>query len=115
MATIEIDGDNVVLKLGRVEELEAMHVHQISAPLSAVQSVEGVDDPWHDLRGVKEVGEEVPDKSMVGSRRGEGFKDFCAIHKSGPAIIITFDPAASEYNRWIVSGDINELPAGLKK
>lgn len=115
MATIEIDGDDVVLKLGRVEALEAMHVHQISAPLSAVQSVEEADDPWHNLRGVKEVGEEIPGKGMVGSRRGEGFKDFCAIHKSGPAIIITFDPAASEYNRWVVSGDINDLPAGVKR
>jgi hypothetical protein len=27
----------------------------------------------------------------------------------------TFDPSVSEYNRWIVSGDINDVPAGLKR
>lgn len=115
MATIEIDGDDAVLKLGHMEGVEAMHVHAISAPLTAVQSVVAVDDPWSDLRGVKEVGTEIPGKTMVGTRRGEGFKDFCAIHKAGPAVVVTFDPAVSEYNRWIVSGDINDVPAGLKR
>ena len=28
---------------------------------------------------------------------------------------LTFDPAVSEYDRWIVSGDINDVPAGLKR
>lgn len=114
MASIEISGDDAVLKLGHMEGVEAMHVHSISAPLTAIQSVVGVDDPWSDLRGVKEVGTEVLGKTMVGTRRGEGFKDFCAVHKSGPAIIVTFDPAASEYNRWVVSGDISDLPPGFK-
>lgn len=114
MATIEIDGSDAVLKLGRMEALEAVHIHTVSAPLTAVQSVEGVDDPWPSLRGVKEVGTEIPGKNMIGTRRGEGFKDFCAVHKDGPAVIVTFDPAVSEYNRWIVSGDINDVPAELK-
>lgn len=114
MATLEIDGDNVVLQLGHLEDLEAMHIHAISAPVTAVQSVEGVDDPWTDMRGVKEVGTEIPHKTMVGTRRGEGFKDFCAVHKDGPAVILTFDPAASEYNRWIVSGSMDDVPAQLK-
>ncbi len=115
MATIEIDGDDAVLKLGHMEDVEAMHVHTVSAPLTAVQSVEGVDDPWADLRGVKEVGTEIPNKVMVGTRRGEGFKDFCAVHKAGPAVIVTLDPAVSEYNRWVVSADINDVPAQLKR
>lgn len=114
MASIEINGDDVVLKLGHIEDVEAMHVKTISAPLTAVQSVVGVDDPWADLRGVKEVGTEIPGKTMVGTRRGEGFKDFCAVHKAGPAVIVTFDPAASEYNRWIVSGDVSDVPSGVK-
>lgn len=115
MATIEIDGNDAVLKLGRMEDVEAMHMHTVSAPLTAVQSVEGVEDPWPELRGVKEVGTEIPGKTMVGTRRGEGFKDFCAVHKAGPAVIVNLDPAVSEYDRWIFSGDINDLPAGLKR
>lgn len=114
MATIEIDGDDAVLKLGRMEAMEAVHAHTISAPLAAVQSVEGVDDPWSNLRGVKEVGTEIPGKNMIGTRRGEGFKDFCAVHKDGPAVIVTFDPAVSEYDQWVFSGDINDVPQGLK-
>ena len=114
-ATIEIDGDDAVLKLGRMEAMEAVHAHAISAPLSAVQSVEGVDDPWPNLRGVKEVGTEIPGKNMIGTRTGEGFKDFCAVHKDGPAVIVTLDPAVSQYNRWVFSGDINDVPPGLTR
>ena len=115
MATIEIDGDDAVLKLGRMEAMEAVHAHTISAPLSAVQSVEAVDDPWPSLRGVKEVGTEIPGKNMIGTRTGEGFKDCCAVHKDGPAVIVTLDPAVSQYNRWVFSGDINDVPPGLKR
>lgn len=52
MATIEINGDDAVLKLSRMEDVEVMHVHSISAPLAGVQTVAGVDDSWTDLRGV---------------------------------------------------------------
>lgn len=115
VATVEIDGDDAVLKLGRMEAVEAMHAHMISVPLTAVQSVEAVDDPWPVLRGVKEVGTEIPGSNMIGTRRGEGFKDFCAVHKDGPAVVVTLDPAVSEYNRWVFSGDINDVPPGLKR
>ena len=115
MATIEIDGDDAVLKLSRMEAVEAVHMHAISVPVSAVQSVEGVDDPWPELRGVKEAGTELPGKNMIGVRRGEGFKDFCAVHNDGPAVIVNLDPEASKYNRWVFSGDINEVPTGLKR
>ena len=74
MAAVEIDGDDAVLKLGRMEGVEAMHTHTVSASLTAVQSVESVDDPWSELRGVKEVGTEIPGKTMVGTRRGKASK-----------------------------------------
>jgi len=81
VATVEIGGSDAVLKLGRMEAVEAVHMHAISAPLTAIQSVEGVDNPWPVLRGVKEVGTEIPGKNMIGTRTGEGFKDFCAVHR----------------------------------
>ena len=115
MATIEIDGDNVVLKLGRMESVEAGHMHAISAPLTAVQSVEAVDDAWPTLRGMKEVGLEFPGKKMIGTKRGEGFKDFCVVHDNGAAVVVTLDPAVSQYNRWVFTGDINEVPAELPR
>lgn len=114
MATIEIVGDNVVLKLGRMEALEAAHMHEsITAPVTAVQSVEALDDPWSSLRGAKEVGTEVPGVNMIGIRSGEGFKDFCVVHKHGPAVIVTLDPQSSEFSRWVFSGDIKDVPPGL--
>ena len=64
---------------------------------------------------MKEVGTEIPGKTMIGIRRGEGFKDFCAVHKDGPAVIVTLDPAVSDYSRWILSGDINDVPPGLRR
>lgn len=112
MATIEISGDDVVLKLGHMETVEAAHMHSsVSAPISAVQSVESVDDPWPHLEGHKDVGTEIPGDLMVGTRGG----DFCAIHKHGPAVIVTFKPGQSEYGRWVVTGDINDVPAQLRQ
>lgn len=115
MATVGIDGDDAVLTLGRMEAVEAMHGRTISVPLTAVQSVEGVDDPWPQLRGVKGVGTEIPGTNMIGTRVGEGFKDFCVVHKGGPAVIVTLDPSVSQYDRWVFSGDIGDVPAALKQ
>jgi len=28
---------------------------------------------------------------------------------------VTLDPAVSEYDRWVFSGDINDVPAGMKR
>lgn len=111
MATIEINGENVVLKLGRMEAIEAVHKSDVTAPLAAVRSVESVDDPWPLLQGHKDVGTEIPGDIMVGTKGG----DFCAVHKHGPAVIVTFDPDASEHARWIYTGDINDVPPALKK
>ena len=116
MASIEIAGEDVVLKLGRMEAMEAAHIHgAITAPLTAVQSVEGVEDAWPHLRGSKEVGTEVPGVNMIGTRSGDGFKDFCVVHKHAPAIIVTLDPQVSGFNRWVVTGDVNDVPAALKR
>lgn len=112
MATIEISGDDVVLKLSHMETLEAAHMHSsVSAPVSAVQSVEAVDDAWNALQGHKDVGTEIPGDLMVGTRGG----DFCAVHKHAPGVVITFTPGQSEYGRWVFTGDINDVPAGLKR
>lgn len=112
MAEIEIVGDDVVLKLGHMETIEAAHMHStVSAPLSAVQSVEGVDDPWPHLEGHKDVSTEIPGDLMVGTRGG----DFCAVHKHGPGVIVTFAPGQSQYGRWIFTGDINAVPAALPR
>lgn len=112
MATIDIVRDEVVLRLSRMEALEAGHLHSaVRAPTSAVQSVEGVDDPWPHLQGHKDLGTEIPGGIMVGTRGGV----VCAVHKHGPAGIVTFDPAASTYGRWVGTGDINDVPSALSQ
>jgi hypothetical protein len=114
MATIEVNGQDVVLQMSRMEALEAMHAHTtVTAPMTAVQSVEAVDDAWPHLRGMKETGTELPGKSMIGTKVGEGFKDFCVVHKDGPAVIVSLDPAVSEYSRWVFTGTIDDVPPGL--
>ena len=114
MASVTVDGNEVVLQLSRMEALEAAHMHNtVSAPLSAVQSALGVNDPWPELRGVKGVGTEVPGVNMIGTRVGEGFKDFCVVHKHDPSIIITFDSQQSEFNRWVFTGSLSDLPPEL--
>ena len=102
MATLAIDGDDLVLELTTAEKLEGLH-STIRVPLSAVTAVRAVDDPWAALRGIRAPGTGLPGVIAVGTRRGSSIKDFAAVHGKGPAVVVELKGA--QYGRLVATMD----------
>jgi hypothetical protein len=83
-----------------LEHAGALH-GPVRVPLSAVTAVRVVDDPWPELRGLREPGTGVPGHLMLGTCRGDFGKDFCAVYQHRPTLII--DLAGAEFARLLVS------------
>ena len=66
MAELLRDGDSLVLKLTTLEKVEGIH-GEIRVPVSAVQSVEVLDDAIHAVHGLKMPGSEIPGVFAMGT------------------------------------------------
>jgi hypothetical protein len=102
MAELKVDGNELVLHMHALEKAEGFH-GDIRLPLSAVDSVRLVDDPWPELRGIRAPGTGVPNVIAVGTRRGGFGKDFAAVHGRGPAVVV--EVTGAEYGRLVVTCD----------
>lgn len=73
MATLIRDGGDLVITLATSERIEAMGLNaEIRLPMSAVRKVEVVEDPIHEIHGLrprnfKITGTYVPGKTAVGT------------------------------------------------
>lgn len=106
MATLEVDGTDLVLELTAAEKLEGMH-RTIRIPLEAVTAVRAVDDAWGELRGLRAPGTGIPGVIAVGTRRGTDVKDFAAVHGKGPAVVVELEGA--QFGRLVAS--VDDAPA----
>lgn len=102
MARVRVAGDELLVDLTGLEKLEGFRGN-ISVPTSAVRDVRFTEDPWSELRGIRAPGTGVPGVIAVGTRRGQGFKDFAAVHGKGPAVVVELDGAA--FDRLVVTED----------
>jgi hypothetical protein len=102
MARIKLEDDQLVVDLTGFEKVEAFH-GTIRVPASCVHEVRWTDDPWSELRGMRAPGTGIPGVVAVGTRRGEGVKDFAAVHGKGNAVVVELEGA--EYDRLIVTED----------
>lgn len=100
MAELVIEGDELVLRLSRVEKLEAVH-GDLRAPRSAVRSVEILEDAHEPADHGFKVGERLPGYSEVAVVRSGGERFFAAVHHDTPrGIRVSF--AGLDYDAWIV-------------
>ena len=100
MASLLIDGTDLVVKMSEFEKLEAVHP-DVRVPLNAVQSARVVDDAWPELRGIRAPGTGIPGVVAVGTRRGSFGKDFAVVHGRGTAVVV--DLTAASYARLVVT------------
>jgi hypothetical protein len=100
MAELKLVGDELLLKLSRSEKFEAVH-GDLRVPLSAVRSIEVLDDAHEPVdHGLKE-GERIPGVSEVDTVRTDGKKIFAAVHRNTPRGVRVILDGAS-YDEWIV-------------
>jgi len=108
MARLEIEGTSLVLRLSLLERLGALS-GQPSVPLAAVREVRVTAKPWKELKGIRAPGTGWPGTIALGTWRHDGVKDFCAVYRKGPGVVVELDNA--KYARLVVSTSVVEAVA----
>ena len=100
MAILVREGDLLRLELSNWEKIGAFHPSP-KAQLRDLESVSYYKSPWSTkvLRGVRAPGTGVPLAILLGTMRGRGYKDFCAIRGKRPAALLRFSSGA--FSQWI--------------
>jgi hypothetical protein len=108
MASLAVDGDDLVVRLRPLEKLGAFH-GDVRVPRSAIRSVRAVEKGWPELRGMRAPGTGVPGVISLGSRRGTGIHDFVAVYGSRSAVVVDLEGA--DFDRLVIADDAAEETA----
>ncbi len=104
VASVDVQGDEVVVRLTPIEKLGAFH-GDVSVPRTAVRTVEVEPQPFSKLHGLRAPGRGWPGRIALGTwRKRGGKKDFVAVYRGRPAVILTLDDDAG-YDRLVISVD----------
>jgi hypothetical protein len=113
MASLIVDGSDLVVKMSDFEKVEGVH-SDVHIPLAAVRAVRAVDDAWPELRGIRAPGTGIPGVVAVGTRRGSFGKDFAVVHRRGPAVVVDLEGA--NYSRLLVTTpDAESVAAEIRR
>lgn len=114
MAELVVEGDELVLHLGKVEKLEAVH-GDLRAPRSSVRSVEVLENAHEPADHGWKVGERIPGYSEVAVVRTGGQKIFAAVHhETLRGVRVDFE--GTDYDAWIVgSADPEALKRSIEQ
>jgi hypothetical protein len=113
MATLRREGAEVVLKLNDLEKAGALH-GDVRVPATAVREARVSTTPFRDLRGIRAPGTGVPGAVALGTWRYRGGKDFAALYRGGPAVIVELEGV--EFARLLVSAhDAADVAAALNE
>jgi hypothetical protein len=103
MARLEVAGDRVEVVLSQLERLGALR-GDVSVAVEDVADVCVSEAPFGRLRGLRAPGTGVPGVLALGTWRYRGGKDFVAVRRGRPAVILDVRPGG-EFRRLIVSVD----------
>ena len=100
MATLKLDGDDVVVELSRLEQIGAL-MSGVRVPRSSVTAARLTDDPYSELRGIR-VGTGLPFVIVLGRMVFRAGTDFVAIYGTRRTAVIDLAPG-SRFARLLVS------------
>ncbi|RMI30658.1 PH domain-containing protein [Nocardia stercoris] len=102
MASVNIDGSDVVVRLSTLEKLGAFH-GDVRIPLLAITGVRVTENPWSELRGMRFPGTGFPGVIALCTLRGRGIHDFAAVYGKRPGVVI--DAQGADFERVTVTCD----------
>lgn len=105
MARLLIEGENLHLSLSGWEQLGSLHA-DIRVPMRHITRAEVTENPWRILSGLRAPGTGIPRIIMLGTMRRKKKKDFCAIYKRRPAVVVHLRD--EPFERLIVSSSESE-------
>ncbi len=109
MAQLIVEGDNVVVRLTRMEKFLAFH-GDVRVPLRAIRRIRTPSSPWLIVRGWRSTGVSVPGLLSLGRRRhGSGY-DFTVMFKDRPTVVLECN--GTEFGEVVVSVDDAMATAG---
>jgi hypothetical protein len=100
MAMLSRIGDELVVTLNDLEKMGAMR-GDVRVPVFAVRSVRVSTNPFRELQGMRAPGTGIPGVIALGTWRSKSAKDFAAVYRGGPAVVVELQDA--EFRRLIVS------------
>jgi len=100
VAKVKVAGGRVEVDLSQKERLAALR-GDVSAALGEIVDVRVSPHPFGELRGIRAPGTGVPGVIAIGPWRHPGGKDFVAIYRGRPAVVVTL-VRGSEFERLIV-------------
>ena len=100
MATLRREGNELVVRLNDLEKLGSLH-GDVRVPWSSVREVRLSEQPFRELGGLRAPGTGLPGVIALGTWRGRGQKDFAALYRGGPAVVVTLEGAP--WGRLLVS------------
>jgi hypothetical protein len=113
MATLIVEGSDLVVKMSELEKVEAVHP-DIRVPISTIRAVRVVEDAWPELRGIRAPGTGIPGVIAVGTRRGSFGKDFAVVHGRERAVVVELEGAS--YARILVTTpDADNVAAEIQR
>jgi hypothetical protein len=102
MASLSVEGGELVLRLSPLEKLGALH-GDVRVPLQAVDELTISRRPFGDLHGVRAPGTGVPRVIALGTWRQRDGKDFAALYRGKAAVVVSLRDAG--FRRLLVAAD----------
>ena len=102
MARLLAHDGELWVRLSRREKLGALH-GDIRVPRDAVEELHVSRSPFRELRGTRAPGTGIPRVIALGTWRHRGGKDFAALYRGKPAVILRLRDAPFE--RLLIAAD----------
>ncbi len=103
VASLEVRDSRVEVVLSGLERLGALR-GDVSVALDEVLDVRPAPDPFAELRGWRLPGTGLPGVIALGTWRSRGGKDFAAVYRGRPAVVIEVRPGG-EFRRLLVADE----------
>ena len=110
MALLRREGPELVVVLNDLEKAGALR-GDVRVPASSVRDVRVADAPFGELQGMRAPGTGRPGVIALGTWRGNGYKDFVALYRGGPAVVVELEGA--RWRRLLVSA--HDAPAVVER
>jgi hypothetical protein len=112
MAALVREGEELVVYLRDLERVGAMS-GDVRVPIRCVREVRVTEAPFGEVRGIRAPGTGVPRVVALGTWRGKHGKDFVAVYRGEPGVVVELEGAP--FARLIVSGhDAQRVAKDLK-
>jgi len=110
MAIVDVEGEELVVRLGSWEKVGAVR-GDLRIPVASAQAARLVDNARKEVRGMRAPGTGWPGSILLGTFRSKGWKDFAATYRDDPGFVL--DLEGQPFRRLIVSADLPDELAHL--